>query len=446
MRLAGPLSSSVTGQLMVLDGTGKYFVNGNGKPIFMTGDAPQLLVTQVSNSDAEQYLADRAARGFNLIWIIPYDNAFQSNPPQDFYGDIPFTGGVDFVNPTAAYWAHVDYIIQRAAAYGITCVFNPGFVGLVSGEGYLDSYQAASTGTLTTWGTWLGNRYKNYPNIIWMIGGDMDFSYSGLQTKISAFAVAIAAADPNHLMTSEACRVCSPTNQSSMDAWSGPPSWLKLNWVYNPYASVQSGCASNYGRSGALPAMMGEAWYELEHSTTALQEREQAYWSTLGGCPLGIIFGNGAIWTMGGPQNTTGQTWQSQLGSNGSVSEAWLGALMRSREFWKMVPDLSNVTLTGGIGSGTTISVCSRTSDGQTVMVYDPIGTSQNPQVLMSKITSGTNLVHAWWFQPQTGATTDLGTFANSGSRTFTAPDGNDWVLVLDDNGAALAAPGTVNL
>jgi hypothetical protein len=54
---------------------------------------------------------------------------------------------------------------------------------------------------------------------------------------------------------------------------------------------------------------------------------------------------------------------------------------------------------------------------------------------------SGT--VHGWWFNPQTGSATDLGTFANKRKRTFTPADGNDWVLVLDLDSAALPAPGT---
>jgi len=37
---------------------------------------------------------------------------------------------------------------------------------------------------------------------------------------------------------------------------------------------------------------------------------------------------------------------------------------------------------------------------------------------------------------PQTSAATLIGTFPNSGSQNFTAPDSNDWVLVIDDASA----------
>ena len=57
---------------------------------------------------------------------------------------------------------------------------------------------------------------------------------------------------------------------------------------------------------------------------------------------------------------------------------------MRSREFWKLAPDSSNAVLTGGIGSGTSISVAACTSDGQTCIVYDPTGNSRAPQIAMA--------------------------------------------------------------
>jgi hypothetical protein len=78
-------------------------------------------------------------------------------------------------------------------------------------------------------------------------------------------------------------------------------------------------------------------------------------------------------------------------------------------------------------------------SDGETCIVYDPVGNTQAPQIAMAHF-SGT--VQAWWFTPPTGATTNLATFSNSGTHTFTPPDGNDWVLVLDLASAALPAPG----
>jgi hypothetical protein len=334
----------------------------------------------------------------------------------------------------------VDSVIQAAKSYGITVFANPMFVG-EGGRHYENSILASSDATITAYGAWLGNRYKSYPNIVWLLGGDTDFSVTGLPQKMGDLAAGIASADTNHLMLMEPIR-----NQSSAQIWNQATA-LTLNWVYPDYSHAQSLCASNYASYHmTIPSLMGEDWYEGEHSMTPLQLREEAYWEVLSGCTLGRIFGNNAIWTMGGPKDSMGQTWQSQLGSGGSLTEANLGALFRSREFWKMVPDSNNQTLTAGFGSGTTISVAARTSDGQTIIAYIPNGNATTITIDMSKIASATSTAKCWWFKPSNGSSTLIGTFANSGTEPFTPPDPNDWVLVIDDASASLAAPGSAQM
>jgi hypothetical protein len=93
-----------------------------------------------------------------------------------------------------------------------------------------------------------------------------------------------------------------------------------------------------------------------------------------------------------------------------------------------------------------TISVLSRTSDGQTMIAYVPNGNSTTITVNMAGIIDSGNTVREWWYNPSTAAATLIGTAANSSSAKFTPPDENDWVLVLDSNAANLPAPGSVNL
>jgi len=444
---------------MTLSGDKKYLVNGQtNKPVFITGDAPQTLSTMLSDADVDIYLADRQSRGFNAIWVILVDQVDQTNAPHDFYGNVPFDGAW-FTNENAAYWAHQDHVIQQAAARGITVFAEVTFVGLTASNGNdFTAIQNSSNSVMAAYGTWLGNRYKNYNNVVWMVGGDADPFYTDVYSKLSSLATALAAADPNHLITFEASRFTQSSGggtapgggYSSLDVWPNAPSWLGLNWVYQSNAqlsgvsSVVSGCRSNYARSPWLPPLMGEDWYELEHSMTGAQVRTEGYWEVLSGCYLGRLFGNDSIWTFNGPQvNNSGPSWQSQLASEGSVGEQYLGKLMRSREHWKMVPDVHNTILTAGFGSGTTLSVASRTADGQTVIAYIPNGNATTVSIEMGAIVDVGSQAKCWWYDPQTAATTLIGTFPNSGIKNFTPPNGNDWVLVIDSVAAGLAAPGT---
>ena len=439
-----------SGQLMARSSNGRYLINSStGQPVFVVGDDAFDLCCMLDSADVTTYLDDRASKGFNAIWMAAIDNGFSSNPPKNFNGNSPFDGA-DFTNFDASYWANIDSIIKQAGNLGITVFLNPFFPGN-NEPGYLDSVQAASDATVSGYGTFLGNRYKGYNNIVWLLGGDSWPSTSGLYQKLDDAGAAIAAADPNHLITLEACEHCATNGYNSVQAYQAQslavPSWLTLNWAYPQYTTTVGAANAAYQQSPFLPPLCGENYYELTTGLTEANLRFEIYSEILSGCYVGRIFGNGAIWSFDSPNGgccggSPPPTWQSQLSSVGSVSQEYQGLLFRSREHWLLVPDISHAVVTAGYGSGTSMTTAARTGDGQTIIAYIPNGNATTITVNMAKITSSTNTVQGWWFNPQTGAVTNLGTFPNSGSQEFKAPDSNDWVLVLDDASANLTAPG----
>ncbi|WOH68050.1 DUF4038 domain-containing protein [Bradyrhizobium sp. BWA-3-5] len=437
------------------------FVDQFGELCFACGDAPQYLIQQLSNPDVEIYLSDRAARGINIVWMIAADKIYQSNPPYNFAGEAPFKGA-DFTNFHEPYWAHVDHVMQRCLAYGMTVLLMPLFVGVKPAEGYLTTLPHTSDAAIEEYGSFLGKRYQNFPNLIWLIGGDADPNNAVVYGKLDKLATAIKAIDPGHLMTLEANYVLEtggPTpngGYSSIDAhriaYGSIRPWLDINWVYEPLKSVVSGAQRCY--SQGLPCLLGEDWYELEHSTTGERTRAEGYGAVLGGCTLGRLFGNGAIWPFnsrnaGNGINAGPPTWQSQLNSVGSVGQQLLGKLFRSRSFHLLVPDTANIVMTEGAAGG---SVCARTSDGVTIFAYLPssetfwdklISRGRSVTINLSKIVDATNLATCNWYNPGTGAVRAAGTFANLGTRRFKSPDAGDWLLVIDSAAARLPAPGT---
>jgi len=430
-------------QLLTKDPTGQYLVNSyTGKPVFCTGDAPQLLPVQISQSDADSYFADRQARGFNCFWVYPVDNYDQDNAPYNYYGNAPFSGA-DFTNENEAYWRYVDTLLTDMSNRSMVAFFEVAFVGISSPGGYLNSILASSDATMQAYGAFLGNRYKNYDNIVWVLGGDAVPWQSGLYSKLADIAIGIQSADPNHLITLEACRGCAGGSQSSLDAYSGtPPSWLGMNWAYATQPNVVSACNSAYTATNYLPPIMGEDWYELDPRVTEFQVRQEGWWEATSGCIGGRLMGNLPIWTFNSSVYGFTPAWQTQLNSMASLGEQFLGQLMRSREFWLCAPDVNHQVVTANYGSGATLTTTCRTTDGQTIISYLSDGSATAKTVDMSKITSASGHANAWWYNPATGAANQIGTFANSGSLNFTAPDGNDWVLVIDDAGASLSTPG----
>jgi hypothetical protein len=103
----------------------------------------------------------------------------------------------------------VNYVLQRAAAYGITIALSPGFVGLSPSGGYLASYRNTADTILAAYGAFLGDRYKRFPNLIWALGGDVDPS-TGAVAKLTALAKGIRSKDTVHLIVAEASRSLLP--------------------------------------------------------------------------------------------------------------------------------------------------------------------------------------------------------------------------------------------
>ena len=422
---------------IALNSTRTAFVDQFGRPCFACGEDAAYLNEQLFKSDIEVYLSDRAARGFNMIWLIPVDKVYQNNPPNDAYGNAPFAGA-DFTNFNEAYWNYVDHVMRRCLAYGITVLLMPLFVGLSDSKGFLKSLKGSSDAVIQDYGTFLANRYKSFPNLIWLLGGDADPYDSAAYRKLDKLAMAIKAVDPTRLMTMEAARfresgINAPNGgYSSVDAhliaYGSVKSWLDFNWVYQTGPTVTSGAQRCYMQG--LPCLLGEDWYEREHSETAQGLRQEGYGAILCGCTLGRLSGNQQIWSFNSPNagvGTTNPSWQSQLGSPGSVGQQLLGKLFRSRSFHLLVPDISNVVMKVGSSSG---SVCARTSDGQTIIVYLP--SSQTVTIDMSKITDAGRMANCNWYNPTTGASAAIGNFVNSGDRNFISPDLNDWVLVIN--------------
>jgi chitodextrinase len=447
--LAVTTAASQPGYRLLLSSNGKYLVNSNtGQPVFLTGDVPQLLSLQLSSmNDVNEYLADRQARGFNAIWVILTDQLDQNGAPNDANGNPPFNGAW-WVSPNPTYWAHQDAVIEAAIAAGMTVFAMPSFVGNNDPQPAYDtpSYLSSSTATIQAYGTFIGNRYANYSNIVWVLGGDYNPTDSTIKPKLEALAAAIGSADPNHFITIEGCQHCGYQASTSPYTTATLPSWLTLNWIAAPQSNSVTSCQAAFVSNPFLPPFLGEDSYEVS-PLTGFQTRQEGYWEVLSGCYLGRLFGNGPIWSFNAthPGSTT-PSWQSQLDSPGSLGEEYMGQLMRSREHWLMAPDTTHTVLTGGFGSGSTLSVPARSSDGQTIIAYLSDGNATAKTINMSAITSASSSAKAWWYNPQTAAATLIGTFPNSGSQSFTAPDGNDWVLVIDDASVNLPAPGSADL
>ena len=420
---------------LTLSADGRYLKDQSDNPFFLVGDSPWYLDVTLTASEIETYLDDRAQRGFNAILLEVISRNYQPNGTNNANNSRPFTTADDFTTPGIRYWQFVDSVLRDANERGILVMFFPMYLGFsctnIDG-GWCPQVQAQTTTQLQSYGAFLGQRYKNQPNIIWVLGGDATGSvYAGIAAREDAFVKGLQSKGDTHPITYHARRAGSARALRAA-------SWMTINTQYSDWARSSSDAASAYAETPYMPAFLIEAYYEGEQSMTNLQLRNQYYWSVLSGSHLGFFFGSCNLFQFNRPGGTCSPNtpWRDVLNQSPSKEAALAGRLFRSRRHWLLGPNASIIT--SGASSGANLAVAARASDGSSVIAYIPTGNAVT--IDMTKVGGGTARAH--WYNPRTGDTAFINDYSTSGTQTFTPPDRNDWVLVLDDASAALAAPG----
>jgi hypothetical protein len=374
-----------------------------------------------------------------------------------FDGIAPFTTANDLSTPNPAYFDRADSMINLAAENGMVVLLDP-----IETIGWLPTLRANGADKAFSFGQFLGERYKNFPNIIWMHGNDFQsWQNAADNALVQAVARGIRSVDSSHIHTVE----LNYSSSGSLDSQSWAP-LIELNAAYT-YFPTYAQVLTEYNRVNFKPVFMVEANYELEHNSgtdggSTQNLRRQEYWAMLSGA-TGQLYGSAYTWQLQ-------KGWKTNLNTPGVMQLSYMKNLFISIKWHDLIPDQTHTVVTSGydnfsclvgkflahvgrkpnlildflirirkysaIGSITT-STCAttaRTSDGSSVVAYLP--TMRTITVDMSKLAS---IATARWYDPTNGEYADIdgSPFANTGNRKFTPPGNNnsgdgDWVLVLE--------------
>src|SRR5262245_46783160 len=421
----------------------RYMVDSNNVPFLIIGDAPHSILAKLNNADATTYLTDRGNRGFNALWIELLCDAYtfgygsEGNTPhygRDVNGNDPFTtilgnGFYDLTTPNEAYWSHVDFIVQTAAASGLQCVFTPLDQG---GWGQTAIFNGATR--CNRYGQFLGNRYRNSPNIIWNLGNDFQqWRDPQYEAPILAIVDGIRSTDSNHLIT---VQLDYPVSESQDDTNFIPR--INTNGVYTYYPTYAE-CYVAYNKPTIMPVLFLEENYENENNQgepgTPFVLRHQEYWSLTAGALAGHMYGS--YWI-----DRFDPAWQQHLSSQSVTELGYFKNFFTGIAFHTLVPDQNHTVLTGGYGtyndnnvhlSQIDYATAAKSSDGSLAVIYTPVA-----HTLTVAMGNFGGLVTARWFDPTNGAyRTVLGSpFPNVGTLDFITLGNNsagdpDWVLLL---------------
>jgi hypothetical protein len=167
----------------------------------MVGDSPQALIGNLSPAEAAAFIANRLTYGINALWINLLCNASTGcrSDSATFDGIAPLTVPGDLSTPNPAYFQRADDMIRPAATRGMVVILDP-----IETIGWLNTLKANGAARAFAYGQYLGNRYRDFPNIIRMHGNDFQSWRNPTDTGlVQAVALGIKSADPNHLHTVE---------------------------------------------------------------------------------------------------------------------------------------------------------------------------------------------------------------------------------------------------
>ncbi|MBB6635119.1 glycoside hydrolase family 140 protein [Cohnella thailandensis] len=453
-----PSSSNPAAQPLPLQvsANGRYLVTSDGKPFFWLADTAWELIQRLNRSEVETYLKSVAEQGFNVVQVTALTHFWDLGVPNAL-GDLPLAG-TDPDKPLTTtgndpsdeeqydYWDHADYVIDTAASLGIYVALLPTWGKYIidnSAPPHNQPYEGLFDNAKSyAFGKWIGSRYANRSNIVWVLGGDRSPDTDAKRQLIRQMAQGIEDGGGAQLMTYH------PIGGDSSSEWFQNEDWLDFNMYQSGHLSVDypnyEVIAADYLKQPVKPVIDAEPRYEnsgINFSSengrfSAYDVRQAAYWSVFAGS-FGHSYGNGAIWQMHAPGLKADESryWYDSLDIPGRSHMQYVRKLMESRPFLERVPDQSLVTdaLSGG-------EHLQATRGTNYAMVYSPRGAAFS--IRMGKISGET--VTARWYDPRTGVSTTIGDYANEGVQEFRPPSGgigNDWILILDDKSAGFSNP-----
>lgn len=381
---------------------GRYFVDQDARPFFWLGDTSWLYPIAYTDADADLYLDNRLQHGFTVIQIVstyPHDRNTEGQSP--FYDQDP-------TRPNAAYFDRLVHLVRKATTRGLVVAMGTFWENVVY-DGLVNSSNARA------FGQYLGSRFRDEPNLVWMVG--MDIEPAGHEATFRELAAGLREGTAHqHLLTFHPRAV-----GSSSRFWPGEP-WLDFHMVqtWHDYHNIYRHLAQeDWLLVPPKPSGLGEGAYEdgdypSGHITPHLV-RWQAYTSYL----AGAYHTYGQVAVMIAAQREPAP-WPTQLDRPGTAQLRHVRDFFTALAWWTLEPDTANMLLPRypdeHLANGGRM-VGARTSDGSLAVVYVP-----TPRTFTVDLSQLHGPVTARWFDPTDGTYTTLGRFASGALQQFTPP------------------------
>jgi hypothetical protein len=425
---------------------GRHFVKQDGSPFFWIGDTAWWIMHILDKDKIDFYLTTRAEQGFTVIQFCAAPKLHSNEANQS--GHRPCNGPIteSDANLNEDYWELVDYLIDKCRSLGMYVALVPEWSRKSVEDGTIDTSNCARFADT------LAQRYEDRENVVWMVTQDVHLDNQRYADVARCYGNAIKAVGGNQLVTAHTVGGKPPGRYFQKESWFDFSAYQGSHDRKDDYLAADL-AAEDWARTPAKPTVNAEAAYE-QHAWAfdpakgfieGYFSRQQGYFSVFTGA-TGYTYGHNNIFRFyGEPLGSTywgpDLRWDDDrvLNSETAISMGFFRELMESRPLLERAPDNAFVTNQGQPGPDYKPALVSTAKSY--ALVYLPYGGSVT--VDLEKL-SGSHVV-AWWFNPLTGTSSQIGTYPRGKTRTFTAPDsgGTDWVLVIDDASMGFAAPGS---
>lgn len=444
------LMSAVASAQLQVSPNQRYLQTADGQPFFWLGDTAWELFHRLTREEAEKYLRNRADKGFTVIQAVALaelDGLHEPNP----YGEVPLEND-DPSKPREAYFRHVDDIIRMADQLGLYIGLLPTWGDKVFRNTWGKGPEVFTVANARTYGEWIGKRYKDQKNIIWILGGDRNPRDGNDVAIWRSMAEGIAAGAGGH---DQALMTFHPQPNSLEDGgsskWFHRDEWLDFNMFQTGHCrenNVWDRIQHVYNLKPVKPVLDGEPLYE-DHpvcfnakdlgTSSAYDVRKLAWLDVFAGA-FGHTYGCHDIWQMYAPHrqpvNGPHYPWYVALDLPGAGQLKYLRQLIEARPVFERVPDQSLIT--DALNANDRIQA---TRGKDYAFVYSTQG---KKFTLNATNISGRELV-AHWYNPRNGEVKEAGKFSKKTKLDFTPPTsgyGQDWVLIVDDASKNYMVPG----
>lgn len=421
----------------------RYLMTAEGKPFFWLADTAWEIFHRLDEKQATLYLETRKEQGFNVIQAVVLAELDGIHSP-NANGDTPFLN-LETWEYNEAYFSHVDRILDLALERNIHIALLPTWGDKLFKNSWGTGPEIFTPETAYSYGKWIGKRYKDRKNLIWVLGGDRNPRENTQDIEVwnqMAKGILETQNPENPILITFHPQ---PTEPGGSSNWFHQAGWLSFNMHQTghcPNQPIYQKIAHDLALSPQKPTIDGEPMYE-EHPkcfnakelgySEATDIRKIMYWNVFAGA-AGQTYGCHAVWQMYDldkqPVNAPLKPWHQSLDLEVANQVKHLKSLLLSRNYFERIPD-QNLILDSQLDDDHFVSA-TRSRDGSYAFIYFPTG----KKTMLNFSSLQGEKFQLKWYDPRTGVSFVRDNPIDRKNSVEVIPPssgrGNDWVLIVD--------------